>query len=155
MVYMSKENKMIQTNVGRLISILYRHAQMFHNQQLKDINISSSEFPFLLYLNSIDGVTQETFAQFYGMDKAAVTRTIQSLEEKGFVYRAKNKEDLRCNHIYLTEQAKQILPELKMRVDRWSSYLKEGLDEKEVEMVINVLNRMVEKVENNRNGELK
>lgn len=152
---MSKQDKMIQTNVGRLISILHRNAQMFHNQQLKDLNISASEFPFLMYLNSIDGVTQETFAQFYGMDKAAVTRTIQSLEEKELVYRAKNKEDLRCNHIYLTDKARLILPELKERVDRWSAYLKEGLDEKEVEVVLSVLNRMVEKVENNRNGELK
>lgn len=152
---MSKNTKIAQTNVGRLISILHRHAQMFHNQQLKDINISSSEFPFLLYLNSIDGVTQETFAQYYGMDKAAVTRTIQSLEEKGFVYRAKNKEDLRCNYIYLTDKSKDILPELRLRVDRWSAFLKEGLDDKEVEMVISILNRMVEKVENNRNGELK
>jgi len=152
---MSKHKEMIHTNVGRLISILYRHAQMFHNQQLKDINISSSEFPFLLYLSSIDGVTQETFAQFYGMDKAAVTRTIQSLEEKGYVYRAKNKDDMRCNHIFLTENAKVILPELKLRVDRWSSYLKEGLDEKEVETVLRILNQMVEKVENTRNGEFK
>jgi len=152
---MSKNTKIAQTNVGRLISILHRHAQMFHNQQLKDINISSSEFPFLLYLNSIDGVTQETFAQYYGMDKAAVTRTIQSLEEKGFVYRAKNKEDLRCNYIYLTDKSKDILPELRLRVDRWNAFLKEGLDDKEVEIVISILNRMVEKVENNRNGELK
>lgn len=152
---MSRHDKMIQTNIGRLISILHRHAQMFHNQQLKDINISASEFPFLMYLNSTDGVTQETFVQFYGMDKAAVTRTIQSLEEKELVYRAKNKKDMRCNHIYLTDKARLILPELKVRVDRWSAYLKEGFDEKEIEVVISVLNRMVEKVEINRNGESK
>ena len=30
-----------------------------------------------------------------------------------------------------------------------------SIDEKEVEMVLSVLNRMVEKVENNRNGEFK
>jgi DNA-binding MarR family transcriptional regulator len=128
---------------------------MFHNQQLKDINISSSEFPFLLYLNANDGVTQETLVNFYGMDKAAVTRSIQSLEEKEFVYRAKNKDDLRCNHIYLTEKSRQLMPQLKQKVDYWSDYLREDLTQEEVDHVIGILSKMVEKVERNRNGELK
>jgi DNA-binding MarR family transcriptional regulator len=152
---MVKNDKPILYNIGRLISILHRQAQMFHNQQLKDLNISSSEFPFLLYLNATDGVTQETLVQFYGMDKGAVTRSIQSLEDKEFVYRAKNKEDMRCNHIYLTHKAKQIMPELRMRVDRWSAYLKEDLDENEVDLLVKILVKMVDKVESNKNGELK
>lgn len=152
---MTNQGKHIEYNVGRLISILHRQAQIFHNQQLKDLNISASEFPFLLYLNATDGVTQETFVQYYGMDKAAITRTIQSLEEKELIYRAKNIEDMRCNHIHLTAKARQIIPELKEKVDRWSSYLREDLDLKEVEMLIHTLAKMVEKVENNRNGDLK
>lgn len=152
---MTKSEPQIKYNIGRLISILHRQAQMFHTQQLKDINISSSEFPFLLYLNSKDGVTQETLVTFYGMDKAAVTRSIQSLEEKELVYREKSKDDLRCNHIYLTDKSRKLMPELRQRVDRWSDYLREDLNSDEVEQVINVLVKMVEKVERNRNGELK
>lgn len=152
---MTKSESHIKYNIGRLISILHRQAQMFHTQQLKDINVSSSEFPFLLYLNSNDGVTQETLVNFYGMDKAAVARSIQSLEEKELIYRAKSKEDLRCNHIYLTDKGRQLMPELRQRVDRWSDYLKEDLDLNEVEQVIQILVKMVEKVEHNRNGELK
>ncbi|HET6785805.1 MAG TPA: MarR family winged helix-turn-helix transcriptional regulator [Erysipelotrichaceae bacterium] len=152
---MTKSDTQIKYNIGRLISILHRQAQIFHTQQLKDINISSSEFPFLLYLNSKDGVTQETLVNFYGMDKAAVTRSIQSLEEKELVYREKSKDDLRCNHIYLTDKGRQLMPELRQRVDRWSDYLREDLNSDEVEQVINVLVKMVEKVERNRNGEFK
>lgn len=152
---MVKHEKPIQNNVGRLISILYRQAQIFHNQNLKDLNISSSEFPFLLYLNSTDGVTQETFVQYYGMDKAAVTRTIQSLEEKELVYRAKKREDMRCNHIYLTDNARSIMHVLKERVESWNTYLSEGIDPTEVEHVMMILTKMVKKVEINRNGELK
>ena len=134
-----------QSNIGRLISILHRNAQIFHNQNLKDLNISSSEFPFLLYLSDKNGVTQESVAQFYGMDKAAVTRILQSLEEKGFVLREKNKEDLRCNHIYLTDLATQTLPEIRTRVNLWSSYLNEDIDDDDIEKVLDVLSRMVEK----------
>lgn len=152
---MTKNETHIKFNIGRLISILHRQAQIFHTHQLKDINISSSEFPFLLYLNGNDGVTQETLVNFYGMDKAAVTRSIQSLEKKELVYRAKNNDDLRCNHIYLTHKARQLMPELKQRVDRWSDYLSEELDRNEVNQVIEVLVKMVEKVERNRNGEFK
>jgi DNA-binding MarR family transcriptional regulator len=152
---MTKYVKPIQYNIGRLISILHRQAQIFHNQQLKELNISSSEFPFLLYLNASDGVKQETLVQFYGMDKGAVTRSIQSLEDKGLVYRSKNKEDMRCNHIYLTPKANILMPELRSRVDRWSAYLKENLDENEVDVLIKVLVKMVDKVESNKNGELK
>lgn len=149
---MVKLVKPIQYNIGRLISILHRQAQIFHNQQLKELNITSSEFPFLLYLNTSDGVTQETLVQFYGMDKGAVTRTIQSLEDKELIYRAKNKEDMRCNHIYLTPKARILMPELRSRVDRWSAYLKEDLDENEADLLIRVLVKMVDKVESNKNG---
>lgn len=149
---MVKLVKPIQYNIGRLISILHRQAQIFHNQQLKELNITSSEFPFLLYLNTSDGVTQETLVQYYGMDKGAVTRTIQSLEDKELVYRAKNKEDMRCNHIYLTPKAKLIMPDLRSRVDRWSAYLKEDLDENEINLLIKILVKMVDKVERNKNG---
>ena len=152
---MVKHVKPIQYNIGRLISILHRQAQIFHNVQLKDLNISSSEFPFLLYLNASDGVTQETLVQFYGMDKGAVTRSIQSLEDKELVYRTKNTEDMRCNYIYLTQKAQLIMPELRSRVDRWSAYLKEDLDENETDLLIKVLVKMVDKVESNKNGEFK
>jgi len=152
---MIKQVKPIQHNIGRLISILHRQAQIFHNVQLKDLNVSSSEFPFLLYLNATDGVTQETLVQFYGMDKGAVTRSIQSLEDKELVYRTKNTDDMRCNYIYLTPKAKLIMPELRSRVDRWSAYLKQDLDENEVDLLIKVLVKMVDKVERNKNGEFK
>lgn len=152
---MTKSEAQIKHNIGRLISILHRQAQIFHTQQLKDLNISSSEFPFLLYLNGNDGATQETLVNFYGMDKAAVARSIQSLEEKELVYRAKSSDDLRCNHIYLTHNARQLMPELRQRVDRWSDYLKEDMNISDVENVIEGLIKMVEKVERNRNGEFK
>ena len=47
------------------------------------------------------------------------------------------------------------MPELRQRVDRWSEYLREDLNSDEIEQVINVLVKMVEKVERNRNGDLK
>lgn len=68
------------------------------------------------------------------MYKGAVKQSIQYREDKELVYRDKNKEDMRCSYIYLTQKARQIMPELRGQVDRCGAYLKEDLDENNVNL---------------------
>lgn len=133
-----------------MISILHRQAQVYHNTMLKELDISSAEYPFLLYLYQKDGANQDELSTYLYIDKAATARSINSMEEKGLVQRRKTSKDLRFNHIFLTDKAKAIETEVRERVWAWSQLLTEGMSEEEVESLMETLDSMVNKVENHQ-----
>ncbi|QSX07942.1 winged helix-turn-helix transcriptional regulator [Alkalibacter rhizosphaerae] len=137
----------MKKSIGRMISILHRQAQVYHNCTLKDLEISSAEYPFLLYLYQRDGASQDELSSYLYIDKAATARSINSLEDKGFVERRKKAEDKRFNHVYLTDKAKDVEKEVRERVWNWSKLLTDGMDETEVEKLMDTLHEMVQKVE--------
>lgn len=137
----------MKKSIGRLISILHRQSQIYINNSLKEFNITSAEYSFLLSLYRKEGVTQDELSCYLHIDKSATTRAIRSLEEKGLVTRNKDDIDKRFNRVYLTEKAINFKDKVRERIFHWSEFLAEDLDEETYDMVYNVLEKMVDKVE--------
>lgn len=137
----------MEKSIGRLVSILHRQAQIYINYALKEFNITSAEYAFLLYLYRRDGITQDELSSYLYINKAATARAIQSLEKKGYIRRNKDSEDRRCNRVYLTEQAKACKEQIRIRIWKWSQFLTEEMDEETKDLVISELEAMVHKVE--------
>lgn len=129
------------------MSILHRQSQIYINNALKDFNVTSAEYSFLLYLYSHDGSTQEEMSDFLFIDKSAATRAISSLEKKGFLYRKRHEDDKRYNRVYLSEHALKLEDQIRKRVHSWSDFLSEGLDENTVETVLITLEEMLKNIE--------
>ncbi|MFA7128645.1 MAG: MarR family transcriptional regulator [Sphaerochaeta sp.] len=139
----------MQKSIGRLISILHRQCQIYSNKALKDLDLTSAEYPFLLFLYRQEGRTQEELSTYLYIDKAATARAIKSLEEKGYVTKQQDQQDKRCNRIYLTEMALQVKDAVRDHIHQWSTYLAQGLDEKTYDLVYTALEAMVARVESN------
>ncbi len=137
----------MKTSIGRLVSILHRQAQIYINHALKEFDITSAEYAFLLYLYRKDGITQDELSSYLYIDKAATARAIRSLEKKGYVIKDKDDIDKRCNRILLTDKAKECKDEIRKRIWRWSEFLTEDMDVETKDMIIAVLENMAEKVE--------
>ena len=82
--------KNVYEEFGRWISVLYRQFQIFINNELKDLDITSAEYIYLIKLYENKELTQEDLAEIYYIDKAAITRSMRSLEDKGYIIRIKN-----------------------------------------------------------------
>ena len=134
-------------SIGRLIAILHRKSQIFTNKALKEFSLTSAEYPFLFALYHKEGQTQEELSSYLYIDKAATARVIKSLMAKGFVRKEQNAQDMRCNHIFLTEKAKQERSDIHARVMQWNSYITEGLDEETYQSAFAALQTMVDQVE--------
>jgi len=137
----------MQKAIGRLVSILHRQSQVYINYALREFDITSAEYSFLLHLYKKDGLTQDDLSGYLYIDKSATARAIKSLEQKGYVIRDKDDADKRCNRVYLSDKAKRYKDEIRKRIWRWSEFLTEELDEESVDMVLSVLQKMVDKVE--------
>jgi len=143
----TKERKELKRSFERLLSILHRQTQVYLNYSLKEFGITSAECSFLLYLYKNDGATQDEMSCYLYIDKAATARAIQSLEHKGFVIKYEDQSDKRFNRIFLTDRAKAHKEEIWRRIKRWGEFLTEGIDQETADVVINTLEKMVEKVE--------
>lgn len=152
---MNEQEPRVKQSIGRMISILHRHAQAHHNHNLKDCGVNAKDLPILLYLYHHDGSTQDAIVSFLNIDKAAVTRTVQSLEERGYIIRHKGVEDRRCNHLHLTDQARLVEKDVRDSVRSWNALLTETMNMQTVSIVIDGLEEMVDKVEAIKKGTLK
>lgn len=135
-------------SVGRLVSILYRKNQVYMNLMLKPLNLTASEFPIILYLFGHEGVTQEELASYLLIDKASTARAVQSLVNKGYIKKERDKIDRRANNVSLTEMAFAQKSTIFELLYQWNDFLTEGLDEDAVNTMFQVLEDMVKKVEN-------
>lgn len=134
--------------IGRLVSILYRKNQVYLNAALKPYDITSSEQSILMYLYKKNDVSQEEIGHYLQIDKASMTRTIQSLLEKGFVFKEKDAHDKRCNKISLTGKGRSMKKIIVSKLDEWNDFLMSDLEDQQMQMVFETLLEIVEKVEN-------
>lgn len=132
---------------GRLISIIYRKSQMFWSQMLKEHNITSAEYPILITLQKKNGRTQEEVTAVLDIDKSAVARAVQSLEQKGFLEKKKDARDKRCNRIYLTEKGQLSEQLIQKTIQEWNQILTKNMPKEKTEEMMNLLSQMVDNIQ--------
>ena len=105
------------------LNIIGRCTQMQRSVGLKKLGICGGQVPYLLRLCRCPGLTQEELAKALYFNKSTVTRQIAALEKQGLVRREPSREDRRCQLVYPTEQALEIIPLVRELVHGWNDYL--------------------------------
>ena len=72
------------------------------------IDLSKEQFIVLKHLHEKDGRKQNDLAFITNRSKTALTRLIHTMEKKGFVSRQVSKEDLRINHVFITDKGRTV-----------------------------------------------
>ncbi len=88
---------------------ILRSARQIINTELATINLTGAEGDIIFHLLSAsDGLSQEQLAERLDIDKAAISRTINSLDSKGFIQRERMIDDSRTYRVTLTGAAKAV-----------------------------------------------
>lgn len=132
-------------NAGRWFSILYRRSQLFIVEACQKLNLTFSEYTLLMHIFEDEGAKQDEIASSLYLDKAVVTRTVNLLQEKGFIYREQDTRDRRVKHIYLTEYGRQQYNYLHNILNGWIAYLVKGMKDEDVERLFGDFDRLVER----------
>ena len=103
---------------------------------------STSKTLIFFFLSKNPGATQDEISKRLVINKSNVTRSIQFLEEKGYVYREIDASDKRINHIYLSDDGVKLVPFIRERIYIFNEEVGEVLNEEEIA----VLNTLLEKV---------
>lgn len=91
------------------------------------------------------GKTQEKLVDELHCDKSVMTRTMQSLEQKGYLVRSGNPGDKRSYLFSLTQKGRAFEPSLTKLVEDWRNKLMEELDDTTLEVISQGLRKMAEK----------
>ena len=124
------------------ISVLYRQFQIYINNNTKDLQISDSEYIFLMEMYKNDNMSQEQLSKNLIIDKSATARAIKSLEEKEYIIRKKDDNDKRTNRIKLTKKGIEIKDRLSNLLEEWNNEITSDIDKNLLNTVIDTINKM-------------
>lgn len=126
---------------GRYISILSRLEQRYLMQVMKEYGLGTTDYMFLFYLNVNPGCTQRKMCSELSLDISLATRSLGNLERKGFLIRKNNPNLKRGYEVYLTERAKEIIPEIREKSRIWWEGV---MQDENMDEVLTILERMSE-----------
>lgn len=145
-------------SIGRSNMIIDKYFKLYFRNSLKKYNLNTAEGLILLLMmekemkpqyNALDkmhhlmkGQTQDQMNDEIHYDKAVMTRTMQSLESKGYVERSINPADRRSCVFFLTKKAEDFKSTLIDILTVWNDGLQKGIDKDKLEIVKTVLSQM-------------
>lgn len=132
-------------NWGRWFSILHRRSQLFVVEACQKYGLTFSEYIMLIRIYDHEGAKQDDLAAMLYLDKAVVTRTINLLVDKGFIYREADGDDRRIRHIYLTDYGREQHEYLRNVIQGWVDYLVADMDKAEVKELFNGFHKLVDR----------
>ena len=130
---------------ARYVGIFNRQTQAYITAELSNMNISFSEYILLMNLYYNEGINQEDVSSMLFIDKAAIARSIKSLEEKGFITRKVTIEDRRSKKLFLTDMTKKNEEYFHLILERWEYYTTGEMDIETKDRVYKGLQIMAEK----------
>jgi DNA-binding MarR family transcriptional regulator len=125
---MEVTNIMFMTN----LSILARYSRIFCERKLSESNIGFNEQSVLMYLYHGDRVNQDTIAKHFMLDKGAIAKTVNKLEEKQLITRIDNPSNKREKLVEITELGKSNFNFYNSEINELHRFLFEGLSEEEI-----------------------
>lgn len=121
----------LNTAEGMVLLALYGHHGQIENQALKDSDDKSM------------GITQDKLVDELHYDKSVMTRTMQSLEKKGYAIRKNNPEDSRSYIFNLTDKAFIFKQTLIGILKEWNDIILANFDHSVLQLLDNMLAKVV------------
>jgi MarR family transcriptional regulator, transcriptional regulator for hemolysin len=117
---------------------LYRPFESKLNVELGKHQLYRAQWSILYYIVNFGSPTLVEISNYLGVEKPTVTRTINRLEELGYVENIPGK-DKREKRMQLTDLGKKVYLEVRETVDEFEREIIEGVSEKELLQAILVM----------------
>lgn len=135
------KNQSIIRNFG----VLYRTFLNYVSKSIASKDLSFSDSVFLVNIGEREGISQETIAANLAIDKAAIARSVKSMEQKGFLRTKKSGNDKRVKELYLTDTGKELLQYMLHLQEEWLKQVLASLTSSEIEAFERMIDDMSEK----------
>ncbi|MCM3634968.1 MarR family winged helix-turn-helix transcriptional regulator [Paenibacillus camelliae] len=101
----------IRQSLDRISSQMRRD----YSESLRELNLYVGQDNLLSRLWVGDGITQMQLCEHLKCEPPTITNMVKSLEQNGFIYRERDKQDARVMRIYLTDIGKELEKPVEIR----------------------------------------
>jgi MarR family transcriptional regulator for hemolysin len=124
---------------------MLRTARQIINKNLQPLNLSSAEGNILLHLLTQGReMRQEQMVEQLDISKPAVSRTLNSLEKKGYVTRRPDPDDKRAQWVQLTDKALEVGPAIEQIYNQIYTLAMQGISQEEFDYFVKLFGRISE-----------
>lgn len=136
--------------VAVYINILNSKIKKYFGDELNKntINMTPEQYLVMDILWDEGTLSQQAIAEIIQKDKNSVTKFIDSLERKGFVFRAVDKEDRRINNIVLSKDGIMLKDTTTEVAINMMNQVVKNIDDNELAVFVKVLQQMKHNIEN-------
>jgi DNA-binding MarR family transcriptional regulator len=118
--------------------MLYRPFENMLNVHLAEHNLYRAQWTILYFLANNGTATLVELSQYMSVEKPTVTRTINRLEEMGYVEHIPGK-DKREKRMQLSESGKQVYQDVRVTIDQYEQEILQGISENEQMEAIRIM----------------
>lgn len=105
-------------------------------------SLTIAQWRVLAWLNQCDVLTAKQIRDATRMDKARVSRAVQSLVERELISRNPNEQDQRAHHLRLTEAGRALLNQLLPEAQAWEASLLATLSNAERDALLQAMAKL-------------
>lgn len=114
------------------------------NLEESNLDIQHSELIVMKVISALGGATQSQLAKVMGKERSGISRTLASLEEKGYIDR--KPLNGKTNFVTLTKKGEEIIPAIKEMSNKLTERSFKGFSQKSRTAVLNYLERLYNNV---------
>lgn len=132
--------------VGKKIQYLANQNRAYANALLKEEELTHGECNVIVEIHRNQGISQEQLGKILRIDKSGITRILKSMIEKEYVRKEMNQKDHRYYCLFTTKKADEKIDLIFKVFKKSSIWLLEGISEKEIKLVADILDKMCDNV---------
>ena len=131
----------------REVGAVARCVQSLSDVNFKKLALQRGQFVFLTRICESPGLHLLELSHLLKVDKATATKAVQKLEAEGYVRKEQNQTDKRMVHLFPTERAQEVYPELIAEENRYLARCFAGMTKEEQARAETLLRRIRENIE--------
>lgn len=117
-----------------------------YNQKAKEHHLTMS-IGFILLIVDKEGTPSTQLGPRMGMEPTSLSRTLKTMEEKGYIYREIDKEDKRRVLIFLSKKGLQLRREVRKYIIDFNETILQSIPQKKLKVFFEVMNMVDEHIE--------
>lgn len=121
------------------ITVCYKYIQRIKAMEMTEFGLKGTHVMCLFFLHRSGSLTAAQLSQLCAEDKAAISRTLSTLQAKGFIESEPKKYRAQ---IRLTESGLQVARQVDGLIEQWVSFGGDGLTEEERAIFYRALERI-------------
>jgi DNA-binding MarR family transcriptional regulator len=131
----------------REIGMIARALDSISNIEFKEYELTKGQYLYLVRICENPGIIQEKVAEMIKVDRTTAARAIQKLEMNGFIEKKDDQHNKKIKKLFPTEKGINVYPFIKRENDYSNTLALEGLSEREVETIFNLLKKVRKNIE--------